>query len=246
MRISEIFSTIQGEGPRVGSLTTFIRGGGCNLRCPGWGCDTLYSVLPEYSDQWGQMTPQQVMEEVLKYPGHHICLTGGEPLTQRSSDLEKLVGDLISSGYSIDLFTNGTQTLPSWTRSPAVTVVMDFKTPSSGEYNPTLTREVYEDLQYKDALKFVIDPDHEPDVTTLVEEIEELRRTKWDPPQVYVGTVWGKSTPKVVELIQRLDLPVKLNVQTHAYIFPKGTDGTSDRNNQTEEVSVEMATKETK
>ncbi len=64
LKISEIFCTIQGEGPNVGKPTTFIRCGGCNLRCPGWGsttlpsgevvgsCDTPYAVFPEYRDQW--------------------------------------------------------------------------------------------------------------------------------------------------------------------------------------------------
>ena len=38
--IQEIFPTIQGEGPRVGTPSIFIRLGGCNLACTF--CDTEF------------------------------------------------------------------------------------------------------------------------------------------------------------------------------------------------------------
>ena len=37
MKVNEIYTSIQGEGPNTGIPTTFVRFGGCNLRCPGWG-----------------------------------------------------------------------------------------------------------------------------------------------------------------------------------------------------------------
>ena len=40
----EIFSSIQGEGPDVGSATLFVRFGGCDLRCC-W-CDSVYTWQP--------------------------------------------------------------------------------------------------------------------------------------------------------------------------------------------------------
>ena len=43
--IMEIFGpTIQGEGSLCGSLSTFIRTGGCGLKCT-W-CDTMWAVDP--------------------------------------------------------------------------------------------------------------------------------------------------------------------------------------------------------
>ena len=39
--IVEKFLSIDGEGPSIGELATFIRFQGCNLRCS-W-CDTTYS-----------------------------------------------------------------------------------------------------------------------------------------------------------------------------------------------------------
>ena len=40
--ITEIFFTIQGEGPFSGHRAVFIRLAGCNLQCPA--CDTINSI----------------------------------------------------------------------------------------------------------------------------------------------------------------------------------------------------------
>jgi 7-carboxy-7-deazaguanine synthase len=63
IRISEIFGpTIQGEGPLIGRPTVFVRTAGCDYRCR-W-CDTLYAVLPEYRDEWTQMTTSEILARV--------------------------------------------------------------------------------------------------------------------------------------------------------------------------------------
>lgn len=72
--ITEIFSSIQGEGPYVGVRQIFIRFTGCNLNCKY--CDTDFSSNNIFSKE-------QLLQEVdflMKTPVHSISLTGGEPL----------------------------------------------------------------------------------------------------------------------------------------------------------------------
>lgn len=75
-KIREIFKSIQGEGPYVGTLQVFVRFCTCNLKCSY--CDTDFedSKSKDY-------TPQRLLEEIdLLSPDYPaiISLTGGEPL----------------------------------------------------------------------------------------------------------------------------------------------------------------------
>jgi 7-carboxy-7-deazaguanine synthase len=84
IRISEIFGpTIQGEGPLIGRPTVFVRTAGCDYRCR-W-CDTLYAVLPEYRDEWTQMTTSEILARVTELTANKhvlISLSGGNPALQ--------------------------------------------------------------------------------------------------------------------------------------------------------------------
>ena len=80
--LAEVFFSIQGEGPSIGTLALFIRTSHCNLSCPGYPCDTL----EVWEKVWMRLTPQQLVDycacngwinKVRK--GAHIVLTGGEP-----------------------------------------------------------------------------------------------------------------------------------------------------------------------
>jgi len=88
LKINEIFTSIQGEGPATGQLVTFIRTAGCNLSCAR--CDTDHHENSE-------LAPKEVQAAVKG----RCVITGGEPCLQ--PDLLQ-VANLISS----DLETNGT------------------------------------------------------------------------------------------------------------------------------------------
>lgn len=77
-KINEIFYSIQGEGFFTGTPAVFVRFSGCNLKCPY--CDTEHEPYKE-------MTDAQIVAEILKYPGRHIVLTGGEPSLQVDKEL---------------------------------------------------------------------------------------------------------------------------------------------------------------
>jgi 7-carboxy-7-deazaguanine synthase len=87
MHLSEIFSSIQGEGIYVGYKQIFIRTTGCNISCDY--CD-------EEIENGKYYQPNEIIEKVnkLNKSWHHsISITGGEPLLQ-INDLLKVLPEL--------------------------------------------------------------------------------------------------------------------------------------------------------
>ena len=103
MQISEIFYSIQGEID-VGKPVIFIRFSGCNLIRLGKGCKFCDSI---YAEQGIEMTNEEILDEIKKYPCKNVVITGGEPLLQKDK-LIKLFDLLENRNYNIDIETNGT------------------------------------------------------------------------------------------------------------------------------------------
>jgi len=77
--VSEIFKSIQGEGPYMGMPATFLRLGFCNLHCS-W-CDAWYTWDKQRVDLKQEIKPllvEEVMEQCVGAP--LLVVTGGEPL----------------------------------------------------------------------------------------------------------------------------------------------------------------------
>ena len=100
--ITDIFSSIQGEGLDIGKRQIFIRFANCNLDCEF--CDTDDKNQKELS-------LQDILSEVdnlnIERIHNSIVLTGGEPLCQ-SDFLKHLLPELQERGFKIFLETNGT------------------------------------------------------------------------------------------------------------------------------------------
>jgi len=104
MKVTEIFESIQGEGPYIGHRAIFVRLFGCNLDCP-W-CDTKYSRVE--GGIYYEQTVQQITDIVCRSPSiRHVVVTGGEPTVQMSELLE-LTMRLREVGKFVTLETNGT------------------------------------------------------------------------------------------------------------------------------------------
>ena len=135
--VSEIFGpTIQGEGSLIGSLTIFVRTGGCDYRCD-W-CDTLYAVLPEYKTDWQPMTATEIFRQI-RTRSHDkpilITLSGGNPAMQ---PLHELIVMGQEQGYTFACETQGTLSRPDW--FPLLDyLILSPKPPSSlMKFNPRL------------------------------------------------------------------------------------------------------------
>jgi organic radical activating enzyme len=76
--ISEVFSSIQGEGKLLGRRQIFIRFSGCNLNCNY--CDTPKSRNPIFGRNTSVDELQRYVEKLITSDFHSISLTGGEPL----------------------------------------------------------------------------------------------------------------------------------------------------------------------
>ena len=144
LRITEIFYSLQGESSFVGLPTVFVRLTGCPLRC-GY-CDTEYAFS---GGDWMELA--DVLLQVKQYKAAYVCVTGGEPLAQRSCG--ELLNALCDEGYNVSIETSGAMDVSNV--DSRVNRVMDIKTPGSGE----ASKNRYENISYlthSDEVKFVL------------------------------------------------------------------------------------------
>lgn len=144
LEVCEIFTSLQGEGTRIGVPSTFVRLLRCNLRCA-W-CDTTYSWKDGERVEGVPMSPEAVMRAVV---ARDVVLTGGEPMLQDLEPLLALMGD-----RHVTIETNGTLFKPYdrvnlWSVSP--------KLGSSGHKpNRRVLGEFVAHYGHKLQLKFVV------------------------------------------------------------------------------------------
>lgn len=146
MKVCEIFRSLQGEGTLIGTPTTFVRLTGCNLSCA-W-CDTRYAWK-----EGKEMSAEEVLAEVEKLDTHFVCVTGGEPLMQKTT--AELLERLLEEGYQVSLETNGSYSLEDLPCSMDLLVSMDMKCPSSG-MEDKMVLDNLELLSPVDQLKFIV------------------------------------------------------------------------------------------
>jgi 7-carboxy-7-deazaguanine synthase len=107
LEISEIFHSLQGEGPFSGQPAVFVRLSGCiEPLCP-W-CDTMYAC--------GAGTPMSldaVQRRIESFNTRLIVITGGEPFLQWHDGLKDLEKRLLDQEYLVQYETGGKMTIPA-------------------------------------------------------------------------------------------------------------------------------------
>jgi len=129
-RITEMFTSIQGEGLYVGERQLFIRFHGCNLSCRF--CDEKRKE----KDAFSEYEASELIKEIIISGKRNISLTGGEPLLQ-ADFLKEMLPALKKEGKRIYLETNGILTAGLLKILKYVDIIsMDFKLPSSTGLKP--------------------------------------------------------------------------------------------------------------
>ncbi len=109
-QVSELFTSIQGEGEVMGIPSHFIRLYRCDLTCT-W-CDSKYTWLRQDHAVEGKDYINIPGTEILEWLGKEptaplVTITGGEPMLQ---PILPLVAALNAQGYQVVIETNGRHT----------------------------------------------------------------------------------------------------------------------------------------
>lgn len=204
LRINEIFFSLQGESSRIGLPTVFVRLTGCPLRC-GY-CDTAYAF-----HEGKTVRIDDVLAEVATHGAQYVCVTGGEPLAQKSC--MTLLTRLCDAGYSVSLETSGALDVSAV--DPRVSRVVDVKTPGSGEVEKNQWANLAQ-LRQSDELKFVLTSEEDYQWAKAV--IFDRRLDAICP--ILLSPAFAEVKPsKLAEWVLRDKLKVRMQVQLHKVIW---------------------------
>jgi 7-carboxy-7-deazaguanine synthase len=205
LRITEVFYSLQGESRTQGYPTVFVRLTGCPLRCTY--CDTAYAF------SGGEVLPMgEIVEQVARYKPRYVCVTGGEPLAQPACiDLLRLLCD---QGYAVSLETSGA--LPIVDVDSRVNIVLDLKTPASGEMGKNDYANIAL-LKPKDQLKFVICNRDDYQWARMQLDMHQLASRVGD---VLFSPSFGEVEPRdLAQWIIDDNLPVRMQMQLHKLLW---------------------------
>lgn len=204
LKIHEIFHSIQGESSRIGLPTTFVRLTGCPMRCVY--CDTAYAF-----SGGSNMSLTDIMLKVAELGAPYVTVTGGEPLAQKKC--HGLLTALCDAGYSVSLETGGAMDILAV--DPRVSVILDIKTPGSGELEKNLWSNLAL-LKASDEVKFVLCD--RSDYDWAKQQLAEHKLNETCP--VIFSPVYSQVNPSDLAAWLLADkLPVRMQVQLHKILW---------------------------
>lgn len=114
LEVTEIFSSLQGEGPYMGRPAFFIRLSRCVEPCCPW-CDTPEALLPGRA-----MSVSSLLDHFTAARVKLAVITGGEPFRQWGEDLQALEGAILNGGAQVQYETSGKLLIPPESRGYTV------------------------------------------------------------------------------------------------------------------------------
>lgn len=204
--VMEMFGpTIQGEGARAGNISFFIRFGGCNFTCAGFGvkytcpktgeektgCDSYYAVDQKFKKEWDLLSYSEMVEQMDKLINDSnlagikpdIVITGGEPtMYWKHDEFQNFLIYYISRGHKITIETNSSLDI-DFTKSYQKDIVFSMSTKLSNSGEPEHRRINIENISNilenapDSYFKFVINGEHKDEVTAEIEQI--LKEVPW-------------------------------------------------------------------
>jgi len=204
LKITEIFLSLQGEAREAGWPTVFVRLTGCPLRCQY--CDTAYAF---HGGEW--WTIDAILAEVARQGVRHVCVTGGEPLSQKRCI--QLLQKLCDAGHAVSLETSGAIDIAEV--DPRVSRVLDIKTPGSLEVHRNLWSNVAL-LTPHDQVKFVICSREDYDWAKAIVAEHRLAGIC----DVLFSPSYAQVTPReLADWIVADRLPVRFQMQLHKLLW---------------------------
>ena len=204
MKITEIFSSIQGESTLQGLPCVFVRLTGCNLDCRY--CDTRYA-----REGGIEMTIEEIVQKADSFGLTFVCITGGEPLLQKEAPVLAL--EFINRGYMVSIETNGT--IDDSKLHDDIIRVIDIKCPGSGEEGKTYAGNISQ-RRPTDEFKFVITDSIDFEYACRFAKEHNLADTN----TVLFSPVYNVLDPKILSAWILKDMPeARLNLQLHKYIW---------------------------
>ncbi|MBV1931475.1 MAG: 7-carboxy-7-deazaguanine synthase QueE [Porticoccaceae bacterium] len=205
VRITEIFYSLQGETSTVGLPMAFVRLTGCPLRC-GY-CDT------EYAFHGGEkFTVDEILNKVAGFGASYVTVTGGEPLAQPIC--LSLLTRLCDANYKVSLETSGALAIKDV--DPRVAVILDIKTPGSGEVTKNHWQNLAE-LKTSDEIKFVICDRQDYDWARL--RLDQHGLLDQDLEILFSPSFSQISPRSLAEWILEDKLPVRMQLQLHKQLW---------------------------
>lgn len=222
--------------------TQFVRFAGCNLKCPGWPCDTPHAIDPKLYRKEQKLVPVRdatdhdirntngligkIIDMRAETGASNVCLTGGEPMLQPIKELTDLAMSLVDNWhFTVEMFSNGTIHYPE-PLLDVINFVVDWKLSDSGEDPLDTVR-----IKNIDNLYGCIHPDNHvikftcKTMKDLNEAFQLAQNYDLEQapglPSIFVGRVWDSplTNAEIVDFVLQNKLNWKLNVQLHNMIW---------------------------
>ena len=208
--IHEIYRSLQGESTFAGLPCVFVRLTACHLRC-GY-CDTAHAF-----QQGEPLALDEVVARALALGDDLVEVTGGEPLLQE--EVFPLMSRLADAGRTVLLETSGAVDIAAV--DPRVHVILDIKTPGSGEVEANLWSNLGR-LKSRDEIKVVICD--RADFDWAVAQVVAHRLIGCCP--IHFSVAFGQTSPtELAAWILETRLPIRLQLQQHKILWDPAARG---------------------